>query len=100
MEQWYCSLMNYVKDHPPNYGDGGAQSILEMLYDYYNQCNRMDTAAIKAGFEELYNQMTGMPLRDMDNIIYTTCILCKSHEKSGFVAGVKVGVRLAEEMRQ
>ena len=100
MEQWYRSLMNYVKDHPPNYGDGGAQSILEMLYDYYNQCNRMDTAAIKAGFEELYNQMTGMPLRDMDNIIYTTCILCKSHEKSGFVAGVKVGVRLAEEMRQ
>ena len=100
MEQWYCSLMNYVKDHPPNYGDGGAQSILEMLYDYYNQCNRMDTAAIKAGFEELYNQMTGMPLRDMDNIIYTTCILCKSHEKSGFVAGIKVGVRLAEEMRQ
>ena len=100
MKQWYRSLMNYVKDHSPNYGDGGAHSILEMLYDYYNQCNRMDTAAIKAGFEELYNQMTGMPLRDMDDIIYTTCTLCKSHEKSGFVAGVKVGVRLAEEMRQ
>ena len=71
-----------------------------MLYDYYNQCNRMDTAAIKAGFEELYNQMTGMPLRDMDDIIYTICTLCREHEKSGFVASVRVGVRLAEEMRQ
>lgn len=100
MEQWYRSLMNYVKDHPPDYGDGGAQSILEMLYDYYNQCNRMDTAAIKDGFEKLYAEMTGMPLRDMDDIIYTTCTLCREHEKSGFVAGVKVGLRLAEEMRQ
>jgi len=41
-----------------------------------------------------------MPLRDMDDIIYTTCTLCREHEKSGFVAGIKVGVRLAEEMRQ
>ena len=100
MEQWYRLLLDHLKAHPPNYGDGGAQSILEMLYDYYNQCNCMDTAAIKAGFEKLYNQMTGMPLRDMDDIIYTTCTLCREHEKSGFVAGVKVGVRLAEEMRQ
>jgi len=100
MEQWYRLLLDHLKAHPPNYGDGGAQSILEMLYDYYNQCNCMDTAAIKAGFEELYNQMTGMPLRDMDDIIYTTCTLCREHEKSGFVAGIKVGVRLAEEMRQ
>lgn len=100
MKQWYRSLLDYVKDHPPNYGDGGAQSILEMLYGYYNQCNRMDTAAIKDGFEKLYAEMTGMPLRDMDDIIYTTCTLCREHEKSGFVAGVKVGVRLAEEMRQ
>ena len=74
--------------------------ILEMLYDYYNQYNRMDTAAIKDGFEKLYAEMIGMPLRDMDDIIYTACTLCRDHEKSGFVAGVKVGVRLAEEMRQ
>ena len=71
-----------------------------MLYDYYNQYNRMDTAAIKDGFEKLYAEMIGMPLRDMDDIIYTACTLCRDHEKSGFVAGVKVGVRLAEEMRQ
>lgn len=100
MKQWYRSLLDYVKDHPPNYGDGGAQSILEMLYGCYNQCNRMDTEAIKAGFEELYEQMAGVPLRDMDNIIYTTCTLCREHEKSGFVAGAKVGIRLVEEMRQ
>lgn len=100
MDQWYRFLLNFVRDHPPDYGDGNAQSILEILYGCYNQCNRMDTVAIKDGFEKLYAEMAGMPLRDMDDIIYTTCTLCREHQKSGFVAGVKVGIRLAEEMRQ
>ena len=100
MEQWYRALLNYVRGHPPNCGDDDAESILEMVYSCYNQYNQMDTVAIKEGFEELYERMTGMPLRDMDDIIYTACSLCREHEKSGFVAGIKVGIRLAEEMRQ
>lgn len=91
------AIMDELKSHPPDFGD--ADSILEMLYGYYNQYNRMDTAEIKAGFEDLYEKMTGMPLRDMDDIIYTTCSLCREHEKSGFVEGVKVGVLLAEELK-
>lgn len=91
-------ILDHLKNHPPDYGDGNAQSVLEMLYSYYNQYNRMDTDAIKAGFEELYAKMTSMPLRDMDDIIYATCSLCREHEKSGFVEGVKAGVLLAEEL--
>ena len=49
MEQWYRLLLDHLKAHPPNYGDGDAESILEMVYSYYNQCNRMDTETIKAG---------------------------------------------------
>jgi hypothetical protein len=59
----------------------------------------MDTEAIKAGFEELYEQMAGMPLREMDDIIYTACTLCREHEKSGFIEGVKVGMFLAQELK-
>ena len=98
MEKWYRLILNHLKDHPPNFGDNDAQSVLEMLYGYYNQYNRMDTAEIKAGFEDLYEKMTGMTLQNMDDIIYATCSLCREHEKSGFVEGVKVGIRLAEEL--
>ena len=91
-------ILDHVKNHPPDLGDNDAQTVLEMLYGYYNQYNRMDTEEIKAGFEELYRKMTGMPLRDMDEIIYTACSLCREHEKSGFIEGVKVGIRLAEEL--
>ena len=99
MEKWYRLILDYLKNHPPNFGDDNAQSVLEMLYGYYNQYNRMDIEEIKAGFEELYRRMTGMPLRDMDEIIYTACSLCREHEKSGFVEGVKVGVLLAAELQ-
>lgn len=99
MEKWYRLVLDHLKDHPPDFGDDNAQSVLEMLYGYYNQYNRMDTAEIKAGFEDLYEKMTGMPLRDMDDIIYATCSLCREHEKSGFIEGVKVGVLLAEELQ-
>ena len=99
MEKWYRLILDHLKDHSPDFGDDNAQSVLETLYGYYNQYNRMDTAEIKAGFEDLYEKMTGMPLRDMDEIIYTVCTLCREHEKSGFVEGVKVGVLLAAELQ-
>ena len=44
--------------------------------------------------------MNGMPLRDMDKIIYPVCTLCRDHQHSGFVDGVKVGMLLADEIRK
>ena len=96
MKRYVEALRRDLCKNPPSFGD--ADSVLEMLYGCYNQYNRMDTAEIKAGFEELYAKMTGMPLRDMDDIIYTACALCREHEKSGFIEGVKVGVLLTKEI--
>ena len=97
LKNYFETLKNYVTEHQPDYGDGNAQSILEMLYACSNQYNRMDTEEIKAGFDDLYRHMNGIPLRDMDGIIYTVCALCRDHEKAGFIEGVKVGIQLAKE---
>lgn len=98
MKDHFEILKTYIAEHPPNFGDGSAQSILEMLYTCYNQYNRMDTEEIKAGFDDLYHHMNGIPLRDMDGIIDTVCTLCREHEKAGFLEGVKVGMRLKQEL--
>ena len=74
------------------------QSILEMLYDAYNDTTGMDNEAIKADFEKLYQLMNGKPLQEIDEIIYAVCTLCRDHEKAGFVEGVKVGMRLEREL--
>lgn len=98
MENYIQSLRNYIAAHPPDYGDGNAKSILEMLFCHYTEFNRFDTDAIKLGFDELYTRMEQLHLRDMDKIIDIVCFLCQEHEKAGFIEGVKVGMRLAEEL--
>ena len=74
------------------------QNILDLLYDAYNDTTGMDNAAIKADFEELYQLMNGKPLKEVDEIIYTVCTLCRDHERAGFIEGVKVGIGLGQEL--
>ena len=97
VNEYVLALRKYVADNPPNYGSD-ANSILEMLYSYYQECNNTDTDAVKAAFADLYQRMHGMLLREMDRIVDTVCTLCREHEKAGFVEGVKVGILLAREI--
>ena len=77
---------------------GGADTVLEMLYECYNENHPYDNEEIKADFIELYQQMNGMSLREMDRVIYPVCKLCRDHEKAGFVEGVRLGVHLVREL--
>ena len=74
------------------------QSILEMLFDAYNDTTGMDNEEIKADFERLYQLMNGKPLQEIDEFIYAVCTLCRDHEKAGFIEGVKVGIGLGQEL--
>ena len=74
------------------------QNLLDLLYDAYNDTTGMDNEEIKADFEELYRLVNGKPLKEIDEIIYAVCTLCRDHERAGFVEGVKVGIGLAQEL--
>ena len=97
MKEFLAKLKQRVAEDPPNYGD--ADSVLGLLYECFNENNPYDNEQIKADFEDLYRQMNGMSLREMDKIIYPVCRLCRNHERSGFVEGVKVGLLLSAEMK-
>ena len=96
MNPYIEKLEQQIADNPPNFGD--ADSVLGLLYECFNENNPYDNEQIKADFEELYRQMNGMPLREMDQIVYPVCRLCRNHERSGFVEEIKVGLRLCEEL--
>ena len=49
--------------------------------------------------DRAYHQMNGMPLREMDKIIYPVCTLCRDYEKAGFIEGVKIGMQLSQELK-
>ena len=89
-------LKAHIEQHPPSYGD--ADSILAMLYECHNENNPYDNEQIRADFEELYQRMNGLPLQEVDRVIYPVCTLCRDHERAGFVEGVKIGVRLSSEL--
>lgn len=76
-----------------------ADSVLEVLYDYFAEYQGLDNAEIKEGFEKLYEALSGMKLQETDKVVDILCSLCQSYQSSAFAAGVKVGVKLAKELQ-
>lgn len=98
MKSYLEILKQHMKQNSPSFGE--AESVLEMLYDCHNERNPYDNDQIKADFNALYQQMHGMPLREMDKVIYTVCTLCREHEKAGFIEGIRIGVLLVQEVTE
>lgn len=74
-------------------------SVLGFLCSvYYDQNCTDDSEEIKQAFEELYEAMNGKTLREKDEVIYAVCRLCHSHQQTGFVDGIKLGVLLSQEL--
>ena len=98
MLDYLTALRDRICAHPPDLGD--ADSVLSLLYEAYSECNPMVDVQIKSGFHELYQLMNGVPLEKMDEIINPVCFLCREHERSGFVHGVRIGILLARELAE
>ena len=96
MDNFYDLLKQHIADHQPNFGNG--DSVLSLLYEAYSEYNRLDDDRIKADFNELYRQMNGMDLREMDHILDPVCSLCRDHERVGFIEGIRMGIRIKEEL--
>ena len=65
------TLKFYIETHPTNFEV--SESVLSMLYECHNENNPYDNEQIRADFNELYQQMNEMPVREMDQIVYPVC---------------------------
>ena len=98
MKTYIEKLKQRIADNPPDFGD--ADSVLGLLYESYNENHPYDNEEIKADFNALYQAMNGIPLREMDEVIYPVCKLCRDHEQAGFIEGLKVGMLLSKEVSE
>ena len=89
-------LDKYIASHPLKLGDG--ESVLTLLYESYEELQGCSSVQIKEDFHELYRLLNGVQLTELDKIINPVCTLCRDHEQSGFIHGVQVGIRLAQEI--
>ena len=84
LQEYIRSLKSCIAAHPPDFSNEDSNA----MYD----------EEIKSDFHILYEAMNGMPLREMDKIVYPICTLCRDHQKSGFIEGVRIGVLLCDEL--
>ena len=76
-----------------------ADTVLELLYNtYYEHVSTDDSDEIKQGFDDLYNALHDKTLKEKDVIIDLVCSLCRLHQQSGFVDGLKLATRLSHEL--
>ena len=95
--EFITHLKAYVETTTPSSEDHSPETLLEMLFNVYTEFNGCDNQVIRKDFNDLYTAMNGKTVREIDQIIYPVCTLCRDHEKTGFEEGVKVGIRLAQE---
>lgn len=98
VKKYLAALQVKESTQQANFGDD-ADTVLEFLYNtYYEHVCTDDTDEIKQAFDELYHSMTGKTLKEKDEIIDTVCNLCRLHQQTGFIDGLKIGIRLAQEI--
>ena len=94
--EYIHALKSHIAAHPPDLDN--EDSVLGILYETYSEANALYDDEIKSDFHALYSAMHGIPLREMDKIVYPVCTLCRDHQKSGFIEGVRIGVMLCNEL--
>ena len=98
MIEFVHTLRSSLKNANINFGSD-ADSVLDFLCDaYYDQNCFYESDEIKQAFEDLYESMNGKTLREIDEIIYPICALCRCHQQTGFADGVNLGLRLSQEL--
>lgn len=98
MTDFVHTLQLKLSEENINFGND-VDSVLSFLCNaYYDHNCSPESDEIKQAFEDLYEAMNGKTIREMDEIIYPVCSLCRAHQQSGFTDGLQTGFLLAHEL--
>ena len=98
MKKYLAALQAKEATQQANFAND-ANTVLGMLCSTYYELNcNADTDEVKQAFDELYQAITGTTLKEKDEVIYATCRLCSLHQQTGFIDGIRLGLKLAQEL--
>ena len=92
-------LNEYLVAHSPK-SKCDANSLISMLYCCYHQQVTTETAVIRDHFEQLDDILSGLSLRQADQVLDVTCKLCCEFQKDAFCNGLLVGIKLYSELQE
>ena len=98
VKKYLAALQAKEANQQANFGKD-ADTVLGMLCSTYYELNcNQDTDEVKLAFDELYQAMTGKTLKEKDEIIDTVCNLCRLHQQTGFIDGLRLSFKLSQEL--
>ena len=93
-------LKAYIEAHPFDPGDSDCKTVLDQLYQAYQEAHESDPPEIREGFKELDELLCALPLDDNNTVFNLCCHLCTAYEHKAFLDGVQYGAYLMIELQE
>ena len=87
-------LKAYIEAHPFDPGDSSCETVLEQLYQVYQESHESDPPDIRDDFRELRDLLRNLPLEDNNAVFNLCCSLCTAYEHKTFLDGLQYGAHL------
>ena len=98
------SIINLLKHHlqtsPFDTGDPDCKTVLEQLFQAYQESHESEPQEIRDVFKELDTILSHLPLCDNDAVYGLCGSLCSAYERKAFMDGVQYGAHLMMELEQ
>ena len=91
-------LKAYIEEHPVGPGDSDCETVLDQLFQAYQESHESDPPDIRDGFRELDNLLGHLSLEDNNAVFNLCCALCTAYEHKAFLDGVQYGAYLITEL--
>ncbi len=82
-------LKVYIEVHSFDPGDSDCETVLEQLYQVYQESHESDPPDIRDGFREMDVLLGHLPLEDSNSVFNLCCSLCTAYEHKAFLDGLK-----------
>jgi hypothetical protein len=92
--------MDNVAKRPINLGDTDCETVLDQLYQAYQESHESDPPEIGEGFKALEEYLCSLPLEDNNTVFNLCCQLCTAYEHKAFINGLRYGVQLMKELHE
>ena len=98
MQQIICNFINQLSEQPLGNNSNVCSSIMDILHLGYSEVSPIDNAFLQSKFGAIESILSSLSFEDANTLFSTVSEICAETEHLAFSAGVKVGVRLVQEI--
>ena len=94
MENIATRLNAYITAHPFDFGDSDCETVLDQIYQAYQESHESDPPDIRDGFRKLDDLLGHLSLEDNNAVFNLCCSLCTAYKHKAFLDGLQYGANL------